>query len=260
MGFHANFSKIKGHNNPGNRIGATMALTHLTHGLSPAIGGLIAHYYGISVLSGVGVGLLLVAAIPMLYGREITTRRPLNLRLLDLRMIKNDLVANGGNSLTELTVALIWPIWIYLIVGTYSAVGVLSSVALITTIIVTLYVAHTEREYGEKHYLRNGIAVLELSHLLRFIAMTPTGVFVVNSVFGISQALKSTPYITRYYRLADREPRVEYIFAFEVAFQTGLILGSLVLLAGTYFLSSTYVLLLGIAFIIPFCLLTLKIR
>lgn len=258
--YHAYFSKIKKPEKSGEQISLAMSLTLLAHGLAPAIGGIIADILGINFLYGLAAGLLVLASIPMLFGEEVTTKRKLDMKQLDYKKIKPDLLANSGASTTALVENFIWPILVFFVVGSYVAVGLLSSVALLATIATILYVGRHEKISGERHFIRQGITALELSHLLRLFAASPIAIFSVNGLFGISKALKTTPFLTKYYRHADEEPRLEYILAFEIAFQ----LGQLSIVTATLMLSlvvaDSAALLVGIALLMPLSLLILKIR
>ena len=258
---HAYFSKIKKAANAGQQIGLTASVILLIQSLAPAIGGLIADTAGISIAYGMAVVLILLAIIPILSGSEVNVKRRFDLKLLHFKKIKDDLTANAAEASIVMVEALIWPLLIFFIVGSYGAIGLLSSVALFAAILTTLYVGKKEAARGEKHYLKQAVATLELSHVLRLIAVAPPGVFVVNAISGISTALRITPFITRYYTHADEEPRIEYIMAFEIAFQLGLLLVTVILLAASIFISHPgTLLLLGVAITMPLSLLILKIR
>jgi hypothetical protein len=99
--------------------------------------------------------------------------------------------------------------------------------------------------------LRRGLTLETVSNVLRAIAQNAGHIFGINLLAGVSRSLYTTPYLTRYYRHADEEPRVEYVTVMESANQLGgAILISVVLVLST-FLSVERTLLVGVLLAAP---------
>jgi MFS family permease len=230
---HANFSRSRAHEKTGTQLSWFSSIVTVAHGLAPAVGGIIATEFGISWVYGAGIGLLLISLIPMIGAGEITTRRSLQLSRLDYRRLWRDPVSNAFNGATSMAELLLWPMIIFFIVKTYAGVGILSSLVLIASIAVALFVGKREETKGETRYLHRGLGLETLTNIFRALASNALHVFGVNLINGVSRSMYTTPYMTRYYKHADEEPRMEYITLMEA----GQLIGCLALLGAVYLIS-----------------------
>jgi MFS transporter len=252
MSFHINFSKTRNKLKEGSQVGAVSALKVLGGGLAPAIGGLLATSYDISVVYGLAVGLQFIAILPLLFGKEISVQRGLNLRLINLRKIIGDLFAQVSNGITTVSESMMWPILVSFLVPSYAGVGILSSVVVLSAIAVSLYVGGREAKRGRHHYIREGVALTTISDFFRLIAQNASHVFGINLFGGIGNSLYYTPFVTKYYDHADEEPRLEYITVMEMAHEVAWGLFFLVAFGLSFLVSPSAVLLICIAIAAPF--------
>ena len=251
LSMHADFSKARAQEKAGSQISALTSIITFAHGLTPAIGGILATSLGIGWVYAVAISLLLLATLPLLRSPEVTKIRPTSLRNLDYKRIWRDPASNFFNGITTTAEMVIWPLIIFFIVQSYAAVGVLSSIVIVASIIVAMYVGKREASRGEKHYLRRGLALETVTNTLRVIASNAGHIFGINLVNGVSRSLYTTPYMTRYYRHADEEPRLEYISLMEMGNQLGGVTVLMIMLIASFSLSIEQTLLLGVVIAIP---------
>lgn len=249
--FHANFSKARAHKKAGRQVGAINAVMIFAHGATPAVGGIIATEFDISWVYGAAIGLFLIALVPLLFGGEVTKRRPLDFRKVNYRKTVPDMFASAAYGMTNLVEVTIWPLLIFFIVSSYAGVGVLSSVVTIASIIVTLYVGRRESDRGQRHFLNEGAVVSSATNVFRLGAETGGHVVGINLLSGVGHSLTMTPYISRYYERADEEPRLEYIALMETAHELSWGVYLFFILILTTFLAPTTALTVGIAAAIP---------
>lgn len=264
VAFHANFSKSRSHAKAGSQVGIVQAIAVFAHGATPAIGGVLASEIGIAWVYGVSIGLFAVAAVPLLFGAEVTKHRPLKMRLLNWRKIRPDLVATFAYGVSNAIEMTIWPLLVFFVVSSYAGVGLLSSVVTLAAILVSIYVGRHEAARGERHYLKEGVTLTGATHLLRLAGQTGGGIFGINLLSGIGHSLTSTPFLSRYYELADEEPRLEYITAWEAAHDLGwvLIFGTiwLLLIALPTSVPDSAIMLAGVVMAVPTTLAIRKLR
>ncbi|MDP9211857.1 MAG: MFS transporter [bacterium] len=220
--FHASFSKSEAHRRRGSQVGLMNALVIGAHGVAPAAGGVIATVFGIGWVYGIAGGLLLSAGLILFRSPNVVKHRPLDLRLLHRRILP-DLAANFSQSTFYVVEGVVWPILIFLIIPTYAGVGVLSSVAVLSAAAVSLSVGRREDKRGERRYLKRGAIAMSGTNAFRMLASSTSHVAGVNLFSGLGQSLLTTSYLSRYYKHADEEPRLEYVLAMEVAHVIGLI-------------------------------------
>ncbi|MEX2043658.1 MAG: MFS transporter [Patescibacteria group bacterium] len=252
VAFHINFSKTRDRKKEGSQVSGIAALKIMAGGAAPAIGGILATAYGIGVVYGVAIGLLVISIIPLLHGEEVSVKRPLQFALLRFRRILRDLFANVSNGVTTVAESFMWPILVSFLISTYAGIGILSSVVVLSAIAVSLYVGRRQVRRGRRHYIREGVAVTSASDILRLLAENASHVFGINLFGGVGNSLYYTPLMTKYYDHADEEPRLEYITAMEIAHEVGWGLFFLFAFALSFFLSPSAVLLVCIAIAAPF--------
>ncbi len=249
--FHANFSKARAHKKAGNQVGAINAMVTFAHGATPAIGGVIATVYGISWAYGLAIVFYVIGMTPLLFGEEVTKRRPLNFRNVNYRKTLPDMLSNAMYGATSLAELVVWPLMISFIVTSYAGVGLLSSVVTVASIAVTLYVGRREGAKGERHYLKEGTLVTAVTNALRVGATSGGQIAGINLLSGVGHALTMTPFISRYYERADEEPRLEYITLMEMAHELSWAAYFLLLLALTAFFPTTTALAVGLVVAVP---------
>lgn len=257
--FHANFSKARVKGKGGAQVGVLFALIALGSGLAPAIGGIIASAFGIALVYGIAVGAVAISVLPLLKGEDVITHRKASFRALNFRRIWPDMFANFSHSFMSLSELVIWPLLVFFLIPSYAGVGLLSSVMVISSILISLYVGRRQQR-GSRHYLKEGDAVMLVANSLRVAAGNAGQVAGVNLIAGMGHSLVSTPYLSKYYDHADEEPRLAYVAAMETMYalgQTvyfGLLFGLALLLPGQT------VLVIGLLLGIPGTLGIIKMR
>lgn len=249
--FRSSFAKGVGTKHPGRSVGIANALTTVAYGIAPAVGGIVATVFDIVAVYIAAMVILVIAAVPLLSGPEIIKNDPFKLSSLRVRRVARDLVANAGSEIDDVALSIIWPLLVFFIVPTYAGVGVLSSLAVVSGIAISLYIGRSEERKGVHRYLNRGVTATTLSNAARLIADTTASIATVNLFSGLGHALLSTPYVTEYYREANREPRLPYMYAMMIACAVidSLFFGILFILTGL--ISDQAVLIAGLAMIVP---------
>lgn len=255
--FRASFAKGLDGKHPGRSVGISNALTTVAYGIAPAVGGIVATIFGITSIYIAAMVILALAAVPLLTGPEIIKNDPFDLSKLRLGRVKRDLIANAASEVDDMALSIIWPLLIFLIFPTYAGVGILSSIAVISGIVISLYVGRREERRGVRHYLNEGVAVTAFSNAGRLVADTTASIATVNLFSGFGHALLNTPYITEYYKEANKEPRLAYMYGMMVACAIADSLFFALMFALAQVVPDKTVLAAGLAAIVP---ITLAIR
>lgn len=213
--FTVNFVAARAHRRTGLQVGRMNAVALLLGGLAPAIGGFFASRFGIDWAYGVAVGTIGFANIPLLLGRENLKHAKFQFSHVPWRASK-DFIANGLYNIPGFVETVIWPLAISLLLASYSGIGLLTSVMVLTTVFISLYVGMHEDRVGEKPYINEGVATGALGNIGKLFASAPLGIMGVNFISGISDALLANSFISRYYKNADSEHMLEYTFGMEV--------------------------------------------
>lgn len=254
--FHANFSLSRSHEKTGRSVGKLYIITLALGIVTPAVSGYIASFYGINWLYGAAIALFVVSSILLLKGGKfeapgfaidkIPFRRPLR-----------DYAANFAQNFSGLSDIFAWTLLVYFIIPSYVGVGFISSISVLSSFLITLYVGKKEDTSSEKPYISLGSLLATVASVIRAVVVTPLQVVGVNFLSGVSSTLLSNAFTSRYYRNSDNELRLEYMFGMEIANASAWI----IFFGGLYLLSLVFsvhsILVMGVLAAIP---ATLAIR
>lgn len=249
--FRACFAKSLLHKKTGRAAGTSSALTTLAYGVAPALGGAIASGFSIVVLYVVSIGLFILAAGPLLSSKEIIQNDPFNLKDLNVRKIKRDLMANFSDTIDDTILSVVWPLFIFLAIPSYVGVGLLSSISVVAGMVIAIYVGRREELRGARKYLKRGTLITSLSNGIRLLTQSVGQIAGVNFINGLGHALMATPFNARYYENANEEPLLPYVYAMMIVSALGNLVLFAILLVVSFFAPIQTVLLVGLLLAIP---------
>jgi MFS family permease len=230
-GFRACFAQSLLHKRIGPAVGLASALSLVAFGIAPAIGGAVATHFGIVFLYILSMLCFVAAALPLFTAPEIVRNTDISLKQLNWRRIKKDLLANAGDNIDDSVLCNVWPLFIFLLVPSYLGVGILSSITIIASIIISLYVGRKVRKNSE--FLPRGSWLVSLTNSARMFTQSAGHIAGVNFFNGMGHALMLPSYDARYYKNAEQEPVLLYVFAMLMAGAVGcaLLFGVLILIS-----------------------------
>ncbi len=214
--YHYDFSKSKIKKKATKEISTLYIIIAILAALGPLIGGLIAGYLGIGTLIGIVTGLVLLTLFPLYSQREPHISHKTNLRKKFKLDIFVQQVAYGGSGIEVSATMIFWPLFLFLIVGTYQNVGIVTAAALFVTVIVTYFVGTSADKKNKIHFIRVGSFLTSILGFLRIFVNSMLTALILNVVRGISHSIYESPFIAEYYLHADEESRPEYIFWMEI--------------------------------------------
>jgi len=244
--YHDDFSKAKHQKTAGKEIGRLAILVAFFGALGPFIGGMIAEEVGMQIAIATST-ILLLAAIPALFrSREIVKQRPMNMRNFSIRRNARDMLAYSGYGLEASASMVLWPFFLYLIVGSYKGVGFIATASLMVAIAVMIFVGKITDKYSKRKVLKMGGILNFSTGVSRVIVSSLGAAYFVSVISSISQIFLQIPFVSEYYLRADEEPRTEYIVGMEMTIDFARGFGFLILFFSTYFLDIKWVLMEGI--------------
>lgn len=244
--FHQTFSLARSRDHASHQIAGIVAFNMLGVTAAPAIGGLVATYFGINYVYGAAIIILAVAILPMLNRSQGPPRTKLVLEITEIIRMRRDTFANFFNGMLVASELYLWPLFIFTIVSSYAGIGLLTAVIALTSVLVTLYVGQHEDKQEGRLFLKEGVAAYSLTSFLRMFAQSSLHILGINLLSGIGRALYVTPYMNRYYKNSDGSHRLAYITIMEMSFSFGNAVYLLVLLALSLILATQTVLLIGV--------------
>ncbi|MCK5475685.1 MAG: MFS transporter [Candidatus Pacebacteria bacterium] len=210
-------SKISPNGIRGKIIGRINIFTALARAFGPIFGGIIISVYGFEY----GFALVILLIIPSIYlllsTPEKSKIRKINFRLINIKKIFPDLIANGFYNFQNFLNFLIWPAFIFLIVPYYNQIGFIQTVSLLISIIAFALAGRWTDKFDRKKFLFWSNIFDMLINALRIFANSFASIFLVNIAKNFSWSFRKIPYHAKIYEHMDEEPRTEYVFFLELS-------------------------------------------
>lgn len=243
--YHWEFSKSKHSREACKEVGSMVILTSLVAAIAPFIGGMIAGNFGIGYVFGLVTVLLVFSILPLLKYKKKHEVRKVNFKKLKLGQIKYQVISYFGFGIHGAIGLVIWPLFIYLILKSYQEVGLVSSLALVITLVFTYFLSRSADHGKRSKYLKTGSVMTSAIWFIKTIASTFFHIFSLNLLNNIAHAFLYTPFMSEYYLHADEESRPEYLFVMEITADLSRAFTLLMLIFALFFFNDLTVMILG---------------
>ncbi len=241
--YHFDFSRSKHKKNVTKDVSKLFIILAVLGAIAPFLGGTIATNFGIKTLFIFVILLLLLVFLPLLRDGDKITQRKLDFSRIKLRHITRDIISYGGTGMEASVSLKLWPLFIFLILGTYQKVGFVTSLALVLTIIVTYYTGRTVNNHNRHNFIKFSSIVNGFLYTLQILVDSFSQVMLVNVARSFVHSLHAAPYTSEYYLHADENSRAEYIFIMETAIDVFRLTMFIVLYILTFYLNTKQVLI-----------------
>lgn len=224
ISLHANFAKSTDKKYRGDQLGKVNFFSIVGALTGPVVGGLILslplpEHTSFNILFISSSIILLFSSIPLFLSEEryISSKSKLN-----FRFIKNhykDSLALMGYGASEIIVASIWPIFLFIILEEYFTLGALSSSASVFTALSSLYIGKLTLKHDNNNLLKIGTIIFAVSLFIRsFFDSFPyiTFVFFATVLGGLGLYMLDIPFSTITYGKANRTNVYGYLVFREV--------------------------------------------
>lgn len=234
----------------GRQISKMAILDKGAAAVAPLLGGLVIAFAGFQTLL-IAVLLLVVASTLPIFLMRHHERHfvpPLKVLIRDFfgRGFRKDLVAFLGTGMETVGAALVWPIFLFTIVGSFVGLGALTSGVVLVSILVVWFLGKRVDKKGKRRILRVGAYSRSALWLVRALVTTVPQAFLAQSVSRIAAEFLWLPFDTIVYKKAlDGDP-FAYIILREWAINLGRLL-MLVLMAILLLLGLSWVTSFGLA-------------
>ena len=210
LGMHLVFHRASDRKHRGEEVGIRMAVSIGATILGPLLGGFLIVYFGFNIIFGLASIILLVSALVLFLSKENHVRYHFSIRsLVDKRHWQNSLFFVSRGS-TNMSVGVIWPLFIFFILNDYFLLGVVGSI-LPAISAVLLWLAGRYSDHVSKRTIVRWVVGFEsLSWIIRALVTTVGHVFgatifgaltrgVIDSPLGAMEYDKAKKDITTYF-------------------------------------------------------------
>lgn len=250
--YHANFAHYGNAGNRGGEVSGMFAISSFIGIIGPLLGGIIIARFGFKVLYVIGALLYFVSAIPLFstiekfhpayFSYKDAFKKILNPRGAYSR---KDQVAFLGTG-EELSVLVMWPMFIYLSIGNFAKIGGLVAVSMLVVSLVAVYVGRISNDEKHRKKLFKWSAILNsLIWIAKPFLTTSGGIFAVDAVSRNIYSSIWVPFTASNYKKGEQAGFLRYMMFFEMNLAIGKALFAWILILVLCFTQS-WIVLFGI--------------
>lgn len=205
--FHTNIAKLTERNIRASQLGFMEATMMALGAIMPIVAGLALEYLGYSILFFLAVSIYLISLIPFSQLPQIKekfswTYRETWHRFFSKKM-RGSVLAYAGDGAESVVGAIIWPIFIWqLLAGNYLQVGALSSVIILVTIVLQIFVGSLIDHLPSRRWLRYGTLLYAFGWILKALINSAFQVFLFSTYHNLSRVFARTSFDALNYDIA----------------------------------------------------------
>jgi len=249
--YHVDMAEFTNKKDRAKQISFLRSITTLFSIFIPLISGYILEVYSFQVLFLIVIGVVVVSLIPASFlpkTKEVfewTVGQTIkNLLSKKNRRLFWAYLASGAESMVGIV---IWPIFIWqLLDQRYVAVGFISALVILVTVIVRLVVGNLSDKYSKKKVMVWGTALYSVGWFFKVFVQTGYHIFLASTFHNFSSIVMRTPLDSlTYERAADQGHYVdEYTVLKEISLSLGrtLVCVALIFLVASFGLTAAFIL------------------
>lgn len=225
--FHIDFSKFSETARLGRQLSYRHTVAALSAAASPFVGGVIITQAGYPVLFGIVLILLFVSMFPLFLSKDEHERYTDSFQKAFGEMFqkkyKNKVIAffaEGGEGVAQ---TVVWPIFLFVIAVSYSAIGAISSLAFLGGVVFALFMGRVIDKMGSARILILGSLMNALTWPVKMFVTIPIDAFLVNTLHHLTRLVVLLPFGALFYDWSSRDDvnRDRFIIMREMAVNTG---------------------------------------
>ena len=222
--YHANFVYYGNKSKRAMEISSIKGLVYLVAIAGPIIGGIILTFFGFKILFIIVCLILFASIIPLFttlekfepgkFGYFKAFRDFLNPKFRRTRFA----FMGFAEDVVELTC---WPIFIFLILASYASLGIIASGGTIASFLSIFLIGKWADKNDKRKMIRVSTVIYSLTWLIKSFIQTGLGLFLINSLSGISKRGISVPMTAIIYNEGSKRGNLKCIIFREMSIYFG---------------------------------------
>lgn len=221
IAFHVDFVKSSVKRKRGEELSIFRVITYILNIFGPLLGAVVISFMNFHYLFVLVSILLVFSLVPLFFSKDIRVSKKISFKkIFRVQSWKNSVVF-FGNGIETATGGVIWPVFIFLIVGGYLSLGIIASVATFFSLISVLAVGRLCDKFKRRSILKVGSVTQSAAWFFKLFVTTGPEIILVNTFSGIVNSLKDLPLNIMLYDKADKRNVVEFIVFREIVIALG---------------------------------------
>ena len=222
--YHADFAHFGLSGERAREYSSLASVDILVYIVGPLLGGAIVSTFGFTAMFTIASFLILLSNIPLLASTDKYKHELVGYKECwrELTKPSNRIYVWSYLGYAEELVALtVWPIFIFITVGSALGLGALVAFSLLVTAIVLLYVGRAADFHHTKGVLRSGVVIYASAWFLRLFASAWGAVAAVDTLSRVGKSIISVPVMSDLYERAGERSLIKTAVLFEMSLSLG---------------------------------------
>lgn len=204
--YHIDFSRSSSKKKRGQEVGYSKIIAATFAALGPLIGGVILFFLGFKFLFILVAVLLMGSIIPLFLSKEIHQPFDFSLKEFFKGQKFTDVVGFLTHGAEMRLGWVVWPLFIFVFIlgEKYVSLGIVSSLALFSSVIFIFFAGKISDKIGNKPVLKVGVVANAIVWMVKSFIVTPFQVIITDIFYGASQATMHVPFDTEVYDKARK--------------------------------------------------------
>ncbi len=207
--YHTIFIRFSEKKTLGREVGKLNFIAAVPGILAPAIGGAIVSLFGYPTLFITVLCVFFSSAIPLMLSQDINQIYSDSYKKAYQRLLKKENKYNNlafaFSGMEGIINAYIWPIFLTSLAVGYMIIGSIATIALIVSLLFTLYIGSITDEVDKNKLLIIGSTLTSMAWLGKFFAAAPISAFLSQCFYRFSRTSAGIPFQTILYDKAEKK-------------------------------------------------------
>lgn len=248
--YHVEFAQFADKKTRGKQLAIFSNISEVFLAILPIIAGFLIAYEGYETAFLLATIISSLSVIPLFFIQETHEQYTWNFIQLIKELFQKEnralVISSIGNGARFTVNAVIWPIFIFILLdGSYSAVGIITSLTIVTLIALRFFVGNALDKMDREKILRIGTIADTTGWIVKLFIETGTGIFLAHTYHNFGRMVNKLSFDTEIYeQAADNGHYIdEYTVLKEMAFFGGriLMLGLSIFIIGFIGIKATFI-------------------
>lgn len=210
IGYHVDFTGAADGDSMGREIGARYLITSLVRMSAPFLGGFIIATSGFFQVFSISTGLLLFSLLPLLFFKRRQVSPDVSIKSAWFYIKHKELIpftiSGAGYAMETMVGAIVWPVFMFLVVGSIKELGGIISAGLLGGAVITFIIGFVTDTGRRRRVITYSGLIIVAVWFLKIFSRTPLTVAVNQIINHTAGSSLMVGWTSQYYKLAQALP------------------------------------------------------
>ncbi|MBI4162575.1 MAG: MFS transporter [Candidatus Aenigmarchaeota archaeon] len=222
--FHVYFIKSSDWKNRGKQVGIYDMLANGSAFVGPLIGVALFALYGFDAMFVVASGMIFASTMPLFFTKDVRPKNNYKFSSIDEHLV----AASIGNGLRSFCDEIIWPLFVFLTLGSLALFGYLAAFGMLVSLIVIAIASVLADKHRKKKMLVVASTTESVFWVIKSILSTLQQFVIVEGFFRVVQIIRWLPFQAMCYnRAAAAKSPLQSIVQREVGIHLGFVIAAI---------------------------------